>query len=142
MNVMCNWQMTDSTPIMAMAVLHGQTDNTMFAKQAVETARDTVIPNLLTYSRGGSVLLNETIPAHLRPRELLYINISSLESGVTTTGCFSIENYLEQLALYEILMVLFIIIVWLLGIVFFVGPVMILVSTDEYFGEALCCLFC
>mmetsp|Transcript_29728 Transcript_29728/g.59764 ORF Transcript_29728/g.59764 Transcript_29728/m.59764 type:complete len:1176 (-) Transcript_29728:21-3548(-) len=127
MNVLCNWQRTDATPIMAMAVLHGQTDNTMFAKQAVETARDTVIPNLLTYSRGGSVLLNETIPAHLRPRELLYINISSLESGVTTTGCFSIENYLEQLALYEILMVLFIIIVWLLGIVFFVGPVMILV---------------
>ena len=113
---------------MAMAVLHGQTNNTMFAKQAVETARDTVIPNLLTYSRGDNVLLNETIPADLRSRELLYINISSLESGVTTTGCFSVEYYLEQMALVEIMTTLFIIMVWLLGIVFFVGPVMILVS--------------
>jgi len=109
MNVLCNWQRPDTTTVMAMAVLHGQTNNTMFAKQAVETARDTVIPNLLTYSRGDNVLLNETIPADLRSRELLYINISSLESGVTTTGCFSVEYYLEQMALVEIMTTLFII---------------------------------
>ena len=126
---------------MAMSVLHGQTSNTMFAKQAVDTARRSVIPDLYFYKRGDDVLLNESLPANLRQRDLLYVNVTSTDLGVTTTttGHFNIEKFMRQRAFVEIMTTLFIILVWLLGIVLFVGPVMILVSTDESFGEALFC---
>ena len=134
MNVLCSWQRIDTTAIMAMAILHGQTNNTMFAKQAVDTARESAIPNLYRYVRGDNVLLNEILPSHLRQRDLLYVNVHSTDSrGVNTTGVFNIEFYSEQLALVEIMTTIFIILVWLLGIVAFVGPVMILVSTTEFF---------
>jgi hypothetical protein len=114
---------------MAMAMLHGQTSNAMFAKQSVDTARESVIPSLYYYERGDNILLNETLPADLRQRDLLYVNVSSRNSGVTTKGCFNVEYQAKQMALVEIMTTLFIISVWLLGIVLFVGPVMILVST-------------
>ena len=111
----------------------------MFAKQAVDTARESVIPNLNFYQRGDDVLLNESIPADLRQRDLMYVNVSSADSGLTTTGYFNRQQFVRQSALVEIMTTLFIILVWLLGIVLFVGPVMILVSTDESFGKALRC---
>ena len=125
-----------------MSVLHGQTNNTMFAKQAVDTARESVIPNLYFYKRGDDVLLNESIPANLRQRDLMYVNVTSADSGPTTTGYFNRQQFMRQTALVEIMTTLFIILVWLLGIVLFVGPVMILVSTDESFGKALRCCCC
>ena len=126
---------------MAMSVLHGQTSNTMFAKQAVDTARESIIPDLYYYKRDDDVLLNETLSANLRERDFLYVTVTSTNSGVITEGRFNIEKYLKQRAVVEIMTTLFIIMVWLLGIVLFVGPVMILVSTEESVG-AMCCLFC
>ncbi len=126
---------------MAMSVLHGQTSNTMFAKQAVDTARESIIPYLYYYKRDDDVLLNETLSANLRERDFLYVTVTSTDSGVITDGRFNIEKYVKQRAVVEIMTTLFIIIVWLLGIVLFVGPVMILVSTEESVG-AMCCLFC
>lgn len=128
---------------MAMSVLHGQTSNTKFAEQAVDTARDSIIPNLYYYRRydartGVNVdLLNEidSVTATLRDRELLYVNFTSIDTKVTTEGRFSIAKYVKQRAIVEIMTTLFIILVWLLGIVLFVGPVMILVSTEESFAE-------
>jgi hypothetical protein len=116
---------------MAMAMLHGQTNNTMFAKQAVDTARETIIPNIYFYARGDNILLDESLPLDLRQRDLLYVNVHSKTSGVNTTGWFDVEYQAEEMALVEIMTTLFIIMVWLLGIVLFVGPVMILVSTKR-----------
>mmetsp|Transcript_22930 Transcript_22930/g.37765 ORF Transcript_22930/g.37765 Transcript_22930/m.37765 type:complete len:1179 (-) Transcript_22930:80-3616(-) len=129
LNVLCSWQLLNKTQFMAMSVLHGQTSNTMFAKQAVDTARRSVIPDLYFYKRGDDVLLNESLPANLRQRDLLYVNVTSTDSGVTTTttGHFNIKRFMRQRAFVEIMTTLFIILVWLLGIVLFVGPVMILV---------------
>ena len=125
-----------------MSVLHGQTSNTKFAKQAVDTARESIIPNLYYYERndtrtGVDVLFDETnsVTADLRQRELLYVTFNSTDSGVITEGHFNIGKYVKQRAIVEIMTTLFIIIVWLLGIVLFVGPVMILVSTEESFAE-------
>lgn len=115
--------------MMAMAVLHGQTKNDMFAKQAVDTARASVIPNLYFYAVGENILLNESIPADLRQRDLLYITTFSERDGSNTTGYFNNEIAQEQHALVEIVTTLFIIFVWLVGILAFVGPVMMLVST-------------
>lgn len=117
--------------MMAMAVLHGQTKNDMFAKQAVDTARASVIPNLYFYAVGENVLLNESIPADLRQRDLLYITAFSERDGSNTTGHFNNEIAQQQFALVEIITTLFIIVVWLVGILAFVGPVMILVSTKR-----------
>lgn len=131
MNVLCSWQKDDQTEMMAMAVLHGQTKNDMFAKQAVDTARASVIPNLYFYAVGENVLLNESIPADLRQRDLLYITAFSERDGSNTTGHFNNEIAQQQFALVEIITTLFIIVVWLVGILAFVGPVMILVSTKR-----------
>ena len=117
--------------MMAMAVLHGQTRNDMFAKQAVDTARASVIPNLYFYAVGENVLLNESIPADLRQRDLLYITAFSERDGSNTTGHFNNEIAQQQFAVVEIITTLFIIVVWLVGILAFVGPVMILVSTKR-----------
>jgi hypothetical protein len=75
--------------------------------------------------------LDESLPLDLRQRDLLYVNVHSETSGVYTTGWFDVEYQAEEMALVEIMTTLFIIMVWLLGIVLFVGPVMILVSTKR-----------
>ena len=141
MNTLCSWQKIDTTVTVAMAVLHGQTSNTMFAKQAVETARTSVIPNLFNYTRDGNVLLNESLPGDIRPREILCINVFSENSSANTTGCFNQEVLFEQYALVEIMTTLFIIMVWLWGIMLFVGPVMILVSDFEFLQNLLVVFF-
>lgn len=140
MGVLCNWQRIDRTSFLAMAVLHGQTQNAMFAKQAVDTARESVIPGLLIYSSGGHILLNESLPADLRPRDLLNITVRSQNSEIITMGIFDYESHVEQAALVEILLTLFVIIVWIIGLLFFVGPVMILVSTKIDSSATQCIL--
>jgi class 3 adenylate cyclase len=128
----------DATRPSTMVVLHNQvmrSANEFGVEKAVNTSVSSVIPDLYEYT-GESDTLNETIAFRfdpgidvdtLREREKLKIIVE--DSKGRTEGTFENKREIQDEALVELLMTIFVLVVWFLGVTAFAGPVMTLVIT-------------
>ncbi len=136
MTVLFSWGETDTTSIMTMLTLFGQTANERNAESSVNIARSSVIPTLFQFTRadGTSTKFSQTYELSggdvndLRQREILSVTIDMEGSDEFTTGLFDNSQATNSRAIVELLTTLFFLIVWVVGVTSFVGPVMTLVS--------------
>ena len=138
MTVLFSWGETDTTSIMTMLTLFGQTANERNAESSVNIARSSVIPTLFQFTRadGTSTKFSQTYELSggdvndLRQREILSVTIDMEGSDVFTTGLFDNSDRTSENALVDLFTTVFILIIWVLAKVSFVGPVMTLVSGE------------
>jgi hypothetical protein len=136
--VLFSWGETDTTSIMTMLTLFGQTANERNAESSVNIARSSVIPTLFRYTRAdgtiitfsGTYGLSSGDVNDLRDREILNVTIYMDGSDVFTTGLFDYSQATTSRAVVELFTTIFFLIVWVVGVASFVGPVMTLVSTE------------
>lgn len=121
---------------MTMITLHSQTANAKFAEFSVNVAHASVIPTLFSYERGdfNSTIFSETYQLSngndindLRDREILSIRVSVEGSDVYTHGLFDNSQWTKDDAKVELVTTILILIVWVLAVASFAGPVMTLV---------------
>ena len=138
MTVLFSWGEKDTTNLMAMLTLFGQTANEKYAAFYVNAARSSVIPTLFQYTRadGTSTIFSQTYELSsgnvndLRQREILSVTIDMEGSDIFTTGLFDNSDRTSENALVDLFTTVFILIIWVLAKVSFVGPVMTLVSGE------------
>lgn len=136
--VLFTWGERDTTCVMAMLTLHGQTDNISNADFYVNIAHSSVIPTLFSYIRANAtnMFFSRTYELSsgdlddLREREIMKVNIYMEGSGIFTSGSFDNSQVTADGARVELFTTIFILIVWALGVASFVGPVMTLVSLE------------
>lgn len=122
---------------MTMLTLHGQTANPTFTELSVNVARASVIPTLFSYVRKNStsIIFKETYQLEnrnvndLREREKLIVDINQPGLDVYTSGEFDNKQVTIDAAEVEMVTTILLLIVWILGVASFAGPVMTLVST-------------
>lgn len=133
LTVLFTYTEDDGTMPMTMIPLHGQTSNEKFASLALDTAKSSVIPELYSYVRmnGTDVLFNMTYAdvhiESLREREILNVTIKTIDTSIRTVGIFDNRRIAHEWAKVEIYSTLFAILVWIIGVTSFAGPVMTLV---------------
>jgi len=129
--VLCDWRELDTTQVMTMQTLHGQTANLKFAKSSVDIARSTVIPSLFKYTRVNetSTMFSEQYfdASHLRDHEILKVDVGRSGSDEYTFGQFDQSRQLRDVAKIELVTTIIILVVWALGVASFAGPIMTLV---------------
>ncbi len=123
---------TESSTTMATTtvVLHNQTMNDRFRMDALNAAKKSSVPKMYKYKPANEaeidLWLNGTSSEDLRPREKIkYIVIDSL--GQKSFAEFSLRDEMVQEAITEIVVTLFILVVWFFGVTAFAGPVSSLV---------------
>lgn len=128
----------DSTRATTMIVLHNQTEFEAFRKASLDAARTTAIPELYEYSTGADrdpVMFGRYAEdLDLREREKLKITIVKKVTGGgisnrTTYGEFSNRETYCDAARVKLVVTIFILFVWFLGVTAFVSPLMTLVVT-------------
>jgi len=135
MTVVCDWHEQDTTKVLTMLTLHGQTANPKFANMSVEVARSRVIPSLYNYTRanGSDAIFSSEygnvvdLLEHLRDREILSVNITMNGSDEYSHGLFDNSQILKDNAKVELVTTVLILFIWILGVASFAGPVMTLV---------------
>lgn len=141
MTVLFSWGETDTTSIMTMLTLFGQTAIERTAESSLNIARSSVVPTLFSYIRanGNTTTFSRTFELSdgdvnvLRNREILNVTIYMEGSDVVTTGLFDNSQSTKARAVVELFTTIFFLIVWVVGVASFVGPVMTLVSEVETF---------
>lgn len=136
LTVICYWGEPDTTKVMTMLTLYGQTGNPKFAALSVDVARASVIPSLFNYTRGNETdimfsseyELSKGEVTDLREREVLVVNVTQELSEVYTLGLFDDSQITTDHAKVELATTILILIVWILAVASFAGPVMTLVS--------------
>ena len=122
---------------MTMLTLHTQTANLNFANLSLDVARASVIPTLYNYTRANSThiifhhyyeLTNDRV-RDLREREILSVSVYKEGSDVYTSGQFNNSPVVIDSARVELVTTILLLIVWILGVASFAGPVMTLVSS-------------
>lgn len=136
LTILFTYHERDSTKPSTMVVLHGQVTGSTsewFAEKAVNTSVSSVIPGLYAYT-GDIYTLNETIDFRFTPaiavdtlRERDKLKIIVKDSSGQTEGIFENVQEKKDEALVELLMTIFVLVVWFLGVTAFAGPVMTLV---------------
>eukprot|EP01082_Thalassiosira_pseudonana_P013601 g12334.t1 g12334 contig6:1719012-1722497(-) len=132
LSVLFSYREPDATRGMTMMQLHGQTKYPAFADKALDIARSSVVPLLYSYTRvndTGMVLSRTYDIDHelldLREREILNITV---HSNITyTTGLFDNRRGVYEDAKVELFTTCFILLIWIVGVTAFAGPVMTLV---------------
>jgi len=135
MTVICDWHEDDTTQVMTMLTLHGQTASAKFAELSVSTARSSVIPSLFKYTRAnetstifsGTYDLSNGDVNDLREREILSVDVTRKGSDVYTSGQFDYSQVTTDSARVELVTTILILFIWVLGVASFAGPVMTLV---------------
>ena len=137
LSVICTWSEDDTTNVMTMLLLHGQTANPNFANMSLNVARSSVIPTLFHYTRADEtdVIFSETYELSpegwdvndLRAREIYSVNVTQESSDVYTSGQFDNSQVTMDWAKVELVTTIVILCVWVLGVASFAGPVMTLV---------------
>lgn len=139
MTVLCNWHERDTTRPMAMATLYGSTgvDDEGYAEFALNVARDSVLPDLFSYERvdrsDGTVLFARDYELangdvdDLRERDIMNVTVIKEGSDEVVYGLFDDRQAAFDDAVVELMTEFLILIVWILGVTAFAGPVMILV---------------
>ena len=139
MTVLCVWHERDTTRPMAMATLHGSTGagDERYAGFAVDVARGSVLPDLFSYERvdggDGTVLFAAEYELEagdadgIRMRDVMNVTVIKEGSSEYTTGLFDNRQAAYDDAVVEIMTELLILLVWILGVTAFAGPVMVLV---------------
>mmetsp|Transcript_5759 Transcript_5759/g.13785 ORF Transcript_5759/g.13785 Transcript_5759/m.13785 type:complete len:766 (-) Transcript_5759:1829-4126(-) len=127
----------DTTDASTMVILHGQTrrGNMLFSQRAVDVATLSVIPNLYSYTAASSEndfnfswsneLYNTERLDRLRDYEIRSITVSDGKSS--STGFFDIKPEVEQRAVTEVFLLLFVLLTWFFGVAAFAAPIMALV---------------
>lgn len=138
LTILFTYNERDATRPSTMLVLHGQVTGSgseFIAVKAVDTSVKSVIPGLYDYKAQADDL-NEPLNLRfdpgvdvqsLREREKLRIVVEDLRGR--TEGTFANRQEKQDEALVELLMTIFVLIVWFLGVTAFAGPVMTLVIT-------------
>jgi len=139
LTILFTYQERDSTRPSTMVILHGQiarSGSVTMAEKAVNTSVNSVIPDLYDY-KGDVDVLGRTLSLRydpgidvqsLRQREKLRIVVKDA-SGGRSEGFFENKQEKREEALVELLMTIFVLVVWFLGVTAFAGPVMTLVIT-------------
>jgi hypothetical protein len=132
LTILFTYHERDATRPSTMVVLHGQmvgSPSVAVAEKALNVSRKSVIPGLyffkgdfdtigeLTFHFDPGFDLNS-----LREREKLRIIVE--DSRGRTEGIFENRQEIEDQALVELLMTIFVLVVWFLGVTAFAGPVM------------------
>lgn len=136
LTILFTYQERDATRPSTMVVLHGQVTNSLnpsMALKAVNTSVLSVIPSLYWYE-GEWNMLDETLllrfnagidVSTLRDREKLKIIVDG--AGGRTEGMFANRQEVQDAALVELLMTIFVLLVWFVGVTAFAGPIFVLV---------------
>jgi len=114
----------------AMTALHLQTRNPDFAMMAINVARNTAIPELYQYIfSNGTVLTFPSIYDEdlLREKDLVNITVISGGGSYITTGSFILAEFHQYQAISAVVANVFVILVWILGVLGLAGPVMALI---------------
>ena len=139
MTVLCNWQERDTTRPMAMATLYGSTGvaDEKYAEFALNVARDSVLPDLFLYERvdgrNGTVLFARDFELEngdvddLRERDIMNVTVIKEGSYEVVHGLFDNRQAAYDDAVVELMTEFLILLVWILGVTAFAGPVMVLV---------------
>jgi len=133
MTVICDWHEVDTTKVMTMLTLHGQTASESFAARYVEVARSSVIPSLYNFTRANEteIIFSEEFQdvawTELREREILSVLVSEEDSDAYTSGDFDNSQVNRDRAKVELLTEALLLFIWVLGVAAFASPVMTLV---------------
>jgi len=128
-----NYSEFDGSYVKTMTVLHEQTKNALYSNLALELARSSSVPELYSYTfaNGSDVAfpIEGLHPNNLRENEKLRIQVTEITTTnqVTTIGEFSIRSRVYYMSLNELMVLLFILLVFVLSVKAFSGPVMSLV---------------
>lgn len=140
MTVLCSWREDDTTNVMTMSMLYGQTKNPKWANFSVDVAHSSVIPTLFNYTRANSTdtilslyygLGEGKLVEDLKVREIQKVEIRKMGSDVFTVGYFDNSQVIIDDGKVELVTTIVILIVWILGVASFAGPVMTLVSASD-----------
>ena len=134
--VICYWGEADTTAVMTTLTLYGQTANPKYADLSVNLARESVIPHLFNYTRANEtdVIFNRSYELSsgegedLRLREIKIVDVYQQGSDVYTRSLFDYRITTTDSAKVEIVTMLLILVLWIMGVASFAGPVMTLVS--------------
>lgn len=136
LTILFTYHERDATRPSTMVVLHGQMTsggNKSMAQRALNTSVTSVISGLYYY-RGESIMSDETVDFYfdpgmdvtrLRQREKLRIVIKDARGK--TEGVFENKQETNDEALVELLMTIFVLLVWFMGVTAFAGPIFVLV---------------
>jgi len=123
---------------MTMATLYGSTTtaNEKFANFSIGVARKSVIPSLFYYAtRNESSVIYEHFyhlemggnSDDIRARDIMNVTCVKEGTGVYTEGLFDNRQAAFDDGLVEFMSEIFILLIWVLGVMGFAGPVMLLV---------------
>jgi len=137
--VICYWGEADTTAVMTTLTLYGQTANPKYADLSVNLARSSVIPHLFNYTRANEtdVIFNRTYELssgeveELREREIKIVDVYQQGSDVYTRSLFDDRITTRDSARVEIVTMLLILVLWIMGVASFAGPVMTLVRSID-----------
>ena len=122
----------DETGALSMLFLHEQistTSNQDVINMMINVARNTSLPTLYQFSSTHLETAMEfnvgLDPSTLRDKEILNVTIEL--NDIITSGLISRRDEVKSEATAEIIVVLFLLIIWLISVMAFVGPVMTLV---------------
>ncbi len=137
LTILFTYHERDATRPSTMVVLHGQVmsgGDLSAARKAVNTSAKSVIQGLYVY-KGKSSEFDETFAFQptpgfnemmLREREKLRIVVMDAV-GRRTEGIFDNRQETIDAAMVELLMTIFVLVVWFLGVTAFAGPIFVLV---------------
>jgi hypothetical protein len=132
LTIMFTYNERDATRPSTMIVLHGQivqSPTAAAAEKALNVSRMSVIPSLFSFKADTEYIGELSFPFDpefdlnsLRDREKLRIIVKG--SKGRTEGLFDNRHEIKDQALIELLMTIFVLVVWFLGVAAFAGPVM------------------
>lgn len=139
LTILFTYQEIDASRASTMVVLHGQViENTReMADKALWAARNSSVPLLFRYKNVSNAAdsdfdMNFTLPDNqknpndIRPREKLNITVKDIRGGRTEALFVYRKERIEE-SIVELLSVIFILLIWFLGVTAFAAPVMTLV---------------
>ncbi|KAL7539624.1 hypothetical protein ACHAWF_006463, partial [Thalassiosira exigua] len=132
----CNWPEPDTTKVLTMIMLHGQTANAKFASLSVDAARSKVIPSLFRYRRAndaGNLFMGTYSLGHgdaidlLRDREILGVHVFQKGSDESSLGLFDNKEFSRDNAKVYLVTQFLILLLWTLGVASYSGIIKTLV---------------
>jgi len=136
LTILFTYHERDATRPSTMVVLHGQVTtvrNVSIAQKALNTSVNSVISGLYYY-KGELSMFNETFVFDFDPgidvmtlREREKLKIIVKDDRGTTEGIFENLQESKDAALVELLLTIFVLVVWFLGVTAFAGPIFVLV---------------
>jgi len=116
----------NSSKYFSMMILHKQSNDTEYSSRAIAAARSNTLSNMYKYTFANGTMEDFEDRSFLREKDICVITVEDYYDG-STSGYFDISLVKRNQAIFNIIMSIFIMVLWLMSNLLFSGPVTILV---------------